>query len=144
MLLGLPIHHTERVDRRDRLHLKFITNNKHHFGKQIKCSAKNHLGNAVDYAEIPGNNISKYRVFYQLYYFFGIFIIPHYKLQNNLIPSLESFPPGMTTSINEETDPDFYGAQKENDFYDSNGKTICYYFLSHTVSHLQLNNFCIS
>ena len=54
-LSGLPFHHTEKVDRRERLHLKYITNNRNDFGKQIKCSAKNHLGNDVDYAEIPGN-----------------------------------------------------------------------------------------
>jgi len=58
---GKPIPHTQKKDRRDRLILKYSTNEKSHLGKQVKCSAKNHLGNAVNYAEIPdsfppGNN----------------------------------------------------------------------------------------
>ena len=58
ILLGKPIPHTQKKDRRDRLILKYSTSDKSHLGKQVKCSAKNHLGNAIDYAEIPGDIIA--------------------------------------------------------------------------------------
>jgi hypothetical protein len=44
----------ENNDRRGRFILKYSTNNKRHLGKQVKCSAKNYLGPAVGYKDIPG------------------------------------------------------------------------------------------
>ena len=47
--------------------------------------------------------------------------------------SSESFPPGMTPTIKEETGIGFYGAQNENDFYDSNGKAMLDYLLFYSI-----------
>ena len=52
---GKPIRHTQKTDRKERLLLKYSTSDPNHLGKQVKCSARNHLGSAIAYAEIPGN-----------------------------------------------------------------------------------------
>ena len=54
---GKTIRHTQKTDRKERLLLKYSTSDPNHLGKQVKCSARNHLGSAIAYAEIPGKSL---------------------------------------------------------------------------------------
>ena len=42
--------------------MRYVTEDRNDFGKQIKCSAMNNLGNTVEYAKIPGFIISIYQI----------------------------------------------------------------------------------
>ena len=53
--LGKSVRPKYSTDRRGRTLLRFSTGDRNDFGKQIKCSAFNNLGNAIQYAKIPGD-----------------------------------------------------------------------------------------
>ena len=54
LFLGVSVKPDRETDRRDRTLLRYTTANINDFGKQVKCSALNNLGNAIEYARIPG------------------------------------------------------------------------------------------
>ena len=52
--LGISVQPNYKTDRRGRTILRYGTSDRNDFGKQVKCSAMNNLGNAIEYAKIPG------------------------------------------------------------------------------------------
>ena len=55
LYLGIQIQKPKyKTDGRGRTILMYSTKDINDFGKQVKCSAMNNLGNAIEYAKIPG------------------------------------------------------------------------------------------
>jgi len=50
---GISVPTTGTEDRRGRTIVRYVTADRSYFGKQVKCSATNKLGNAIEYAKIP-------------------------------------------------------------------------------------------
>ena len=50
----MTVNFQERLDRRNRLQLQYVTNDEALFGKKVKCFGGNMLGDDIKYAVIPG------------------------------------------------------------------------------------------